>query len=84
MPLFIFDTLLDFFLAVMGKNILKVDPVALGFEDIDLQKEDFIEENDFEWDQNDLEGADLEKVLNEPVGRDQEISLDRYLEDDDI
>ncbi|WP_462317873.1 hypothetical protein [Marinilabilia sp.] len=68
----------------MGKNILKVDPVAFGYDDFEFEKDDSYEENDFEWDQKDLNGAALARVLSDDVVKEPELTLDEFPEDDEF
>lgn len=71
-----------FLVAVMGKNILKVDPVALGCDDLKPGIDDLHEDNEFEWDQKDLEGGSLAKVLSEKS--EDDLEPDGSSDDDDF
>ena len=68
----------------MGKNILKVDPVALGYKEIELEKDQSADENDFEWDKKDLEGEELAKIVSRDPLKVPEVYFDECFEEDDF
>lgn len=73
----------------MEKNILKVDPVAYIIDEpvIEAVLDNFIQEDDFEWDEDDLEGDgfsanDFEEELELDIDFDEDIDND--FDDEDI
>ncbi|MFO8000708.1 MAG: hypothetical protein R6U46_05645 [Marinilabilia sp.] len=68
----------------MGKNILKVDPVAFRYDDPDfLESPDpFGEEDDFEWSDDDLAGYDFDPGAFEEAEEEFDPDLDDDLDPD--
>lgn len=67
----------------MEKNILKVDPVAYKIDEpvIEFASDNFIQEDDYEWDEDDLEGEgfaanEFEEELELNIDFDEEIDDD--------